>query len=285
MPTPKAGLKLMPTGTRKNEAIYNEGVTLLEALAYRGVVSRSVVDPSGISPTPANGDIYLVPDGSPNATGAWAGHGGEVAVYFDGWRFIPPDEGLTLWITDTAQSVQYRSGLWIDINESAELVPTLLGTIDLSVNNATTSEGASRQITGMKNYKHIIVTVFGLDPADADTLQMRLLTDGGTTGTTGILNGFQWVAPSTRSGLENFDFIHIASTSQFDNAHATIQGHWSTVTPTVISTRSYDNDATTADSVMFTEHVTNVSTIFDGLSFRTGAGVRALGTIKVYGWN
>jgi len=124
MATPIAGLKTMPTGTTKNEAIFNEDLILLEALTYRGVTSRSLLDPSTISsPAPSNGTIYLVPDGSPNAVGDWASHGGDVAVYYDGWRYLPPAEGLTLWVTDEAQSVQYRSGAWIDRNE---LPPTNL---------------------------------------------------------------------------------------------------------------------------------------------------------------
>jgi len=124
MATPIAGLKTMPTNATKNEAIFNEDMILLEALTYRGVTSRSLLDPSTISsPAPSNGTIYLVPDGSPNAVGDWASQGGKVAVYYDGWRYLPPAEGLTLWVTDEAQSVQYRSGAWIDRNE---LPPTNL---------------------------------------------------------------------------------------------------------------------------------------------------------------
>jgi len=133
MATPIAGLKTMPTGTTKNEAVFNEGVILLEALAYRGVVSRSLLDPSTISsPAPTNGTIYLVPDGSPNAVGDWASHGGSVAVYYDGWRYLPPAEGLTLWVTDEAQSVQYRSGAWVDRNETPPTNITDLADVSLA---------------------------------------------------------------------------------------------------------------------------------------------------------
>jgi len=124
MATPKSGIKTMPTGTTKNEAIFNEGIILLESLVYRGVISRQVVDPSGISPTPANGDIYLVPpDGSPTLIGDFSGQGDKIAVYYDGWRFLNPDEGITLWIVNESQSVQYRGGVWVDMAENA---PTLL---------------------------------------------------------------------------------------------------------------------------------------------------------------
>ncbi len=132
MSTPKAGLKTMPTGTLKNEQVFNEAVILLEALLYRGVASRAVLDPSGISPSPSNGDVYLINDGSPTSTGDWSGQGGKIAVYFNGWRFLPPGEGLTLWITDETQRVQYRSGVWVDVNEEPAQVLSGLNDVDIS---------------------------------------------------------------------------------------------------------------------------------------------------------
>ena len=132
MTTPKAGLKTMPTGILKNEQVFNEGIILLEALTYRGVISRAVLDPAGISPSPTNGDIYLINDGSPTSTGDWSGQGGKMAVYFNGWRFLPPDEGLTLWIIDETQIVQYRSGVWVDVNEFPAQTLTELTDVDLS---------------------------------------------------------------------------------------------------------------------------------------------------------
>ena len=159
MATPKAGLKTMPTGTTKNEAVFNEGVILLEALAYRGVVSRSVLDPTTItSPAPANGTIYLVPDGSPNAVGDWASKGGQVAVYYDGWRYLNPDEGLTLWVTDEAQSIQYRSGVWIDRTEFAPIDPTRT-TVTLS--GASTSQAIPAGCTRFAYTSGAITTTIG----------------------------------------------------------------------------------------------------------------------------
>ena len=130
--TPKAGLKTMPTGILKNEQVFNEGVLLLEALTYRGVSTRSIVDPAGISPSPVNGDVYFVPDGSPNALGDWSGQGGSLAVYSDGWRFIPPGEGLTVWIIDEAQSIQFRNGEWVELSEFAAQELNELTDVDFS---------------------------------------------------------------------------------------------------------------------------------------------------------
>jgi hypothetical protein len=53
--------------------------------------------------------------------------GGQIAVYYNGWRYLPPDEGITLWITDESQSVQYRNGVWTDVDE---FPPTVLSDLD-----------------------------------------------------------------------------------------------------------------------------------------------------------
>ncbi len=132
MSTPKAKMKTMPTGILKNEAIFNEDLIIMEALLYRGVITRAILDPAGISPDPVNGDTYFVPDGSPNSTGDWSGQGGSIAVYFDGWRFIPPDEGLTVWIVDEAQSIQFRNGVWVELSEFAPQELNQLTDVDFS---------------------------------------------------------------------------------------------------------------------------------------------------------
>ncbi len=132
MSTPKDKMKTMPTGILKNEAIFNEALVLMEALLYRGVITRAILDPAGISPDPVNGDTYFVPDGSPNSTGDWSGQGGSIAVYFDGWRFIPPADGLTVWIVDEAQSIQFRNGEWVELSEFAAVELNELNDVDFS---------------------------------------------------------------------------------------------------------------------------------------------------------
>jgi len=330
MATPIAGLKTMPTGTTKNEAIFNEDMILLEALTYRGVVSRSLLDPSTISsPAPSNGTIYLVPDGSPNAVGDWASQGGKVAVYYDGWRYIPPAEGLTLWVTDEAQSVQYRSGAWIDRNETpptnltdladvslagspspqdgesltynASLglwmagagtgsAPVVLGTIDFSVNNVTTSEASALQITGMENYKNILLTVKGYSPAETSSLRMRLLTVGGSVGATGIYDGAVWHVNFSGGYFGYANASHVTLTGlnnpqSVDNAHGTISGHWNSVTPTKVDGLAYDNDELGTDTIWNCQFVTSTTAIYGGISLLTTAGTISVGVLTLYGWN
>lgn len=119
--TPKAGFTLMPSNALKNEAIFNEFAILAEALIYGGVISRSLLDPATGSPAPSNGDAYIVPSGSPTATGDFSGQGDNVAIYFDGWHFVPPQEGLILRVVDENTNYRYQSGAWSIVTDLTDV--------------------------------------------------------------------------------------------------------------------------------------------------------------------
>jgi len=203
MPSPIAGLKLMPTGTTKNEAIFNEDLILFEALLYRGVVSQAETDPSSLSPT--DGQAWLVPTGSPNVLGDWIGHDSEVAVYYgSAWRFIPAGEGLTLWIVDEAKSVQYRSGAWGDsgTDGGGGAVPPTRTTVTLS--GISTSESVPAGCTHFKYTSESAVISSGTENITVemyntgDTVQ-TLFTGWTTTVTTAASSGI--VANSASMGF------------------------------------------------------------------------------------
>jgi hypothetical protein len=291
MPTPKAGLSLMPTNTKNNEQIYNEGLILFESLLYRGVASQSETDPSSL--TPADGDAWLLPDGSPNVVGEWVGHEGNVAVYYSGgWRYIPAGEGLTLWVVDESKSVQYQNGVWVDSGTDGGGggggTAALIGTIDFSVNSPTTTEAAGRQVTGLSAYRNIMFNIKGLDPAETSSLRLRLLTTGSGTGATGIYDGFfgQFGALEYgQAGASHMNITGLLNPQNVDNLHGTIIGHWSSVLPTNVSGQVYDNDATGSDTVTLWSWETSTTTIYDGLSFLTTTGTISQGTLTVYGWS
>lgn len=122
--TPKALLTLLADRVSREEDIVNEAILKLEGLGYGSVLSRSTLDPSALSPTPSNGDMYIVPPaaGSPAPSGAFAGQGDNIALYYSGWRFIPAYPGATFWIEDEAVRVQYRgvSG-WVILSPDSGL--------------------------------------------------------------------------------------------------------------------------------------------------------------------
>ncbi len=72
----------------------NEAIARLDGAIMLVVEDRDLTAPPG---SPGNGDLYIVATGG---TGAWAGHDGELAIFFNGWFFWTVKEGFRLWIKD-----------------------------------------------------------------------------------------------------------------------------------------------------------------------------------------
>src|SRR5690606_31439878 len=72
--------------------------------------SRTILaPPAGPEPDAA----WLVPAG---ATGAWAGHEGEIALPEGaGWEFLPPFAGLKLFVRDENVFTYFDGGSWADL--------------------------------------------------------------------------------------------------------------------------------------------------------------------------
>jgi len=118
--SPKAGFPLMPSNIFKNEDLYNQFVVLQEALLYGSVIDRDIADPSAspvISPT--NGDTYIVASGG---AGDWSGQDDNIAVYYNGWKFIPAIAGATIWVIDEGVRIQFRAGAWVTVPDNAIVV-------------------------------------------------------------------------------------------------------------------------------------------------------------------
>jgi hypothetical protein len=60
--------------------------------------------------SPALGSCYIVGD---SPTGTWAGKSQNLAGFTSGgWRFVPPLEGLSVYMKAEAQPASYRGGAW-----------------------------------------------------------------------------------------------------------------------------------------------------------------------------
>jgi hypothetical protein len=94
---------------------HNTALRLHEAVIRGSVVDRDLTAPPG---TCADGDCYLV---DATATGAWAGHDGELAVAVgtnaaNGWLFATVEtEGQELWVEDETIKIRYVSSSWVEI--------------------------------------------------------------------------------------------------------------------------------------------------------------------------
>jgi hypothetical protein len=111
---------IMPSQAQAN-VTHNEALIRLD-----GCVQLSAIDRTHTAPpvSPAEGDRYLVADA---ATGAFAGHDGEIAYFADGaWLFLVPREGWLCWLDDEARLLVRHAGGWqVMAGDGAELVPLM----------------------------------------------------------------------------------------------------------------------------------------------------------------
>ncbi len=225
--------------------------------------------------SPILGDIYIVRDGDANEK--------DIAVW-DGepasevWNYYSAFEGLKAYPLDTKLEIGFDGTDWTRGS------PVLLGTIDFSVNNISTTEDVARQITGFAGYKHVFGVMAGL--AGSVSTRMKLLKLGETVGEIDIMDGVFTNFGGGRNGIKDSDWIVLTHLSGgVIGAHFEIHNHWNSVVPTRLNSWSYDDDDTGGDSVSYSSMVTNVTDIFDGISLVTASGIVTVGTVKLYATN
>ncbi len=86
----------------------NEALRALDAIVQLAVKDRNLAAPPG---APTEGDRYIV---AAAATGAWAGHAGDIAAWQDGaWAFYEPREGWLAWVADEDVLVACDGTAWL----------------------------------------------------------------------------------------------------------------------------------------------------------------------------
>lgn len=103
MTTPRKGAPELSVSQASKEATHNEALRYMEQGAdYYLVGDKDLTAPPG---SPSAGDAYIVAAG---ATGAWAGHDGELAFYLStSWNFIAPRDGTRAWAQDESEIYRY----------------------------------------------------------------------------------------------------------------------------------------------------------------------------------
>ena len=105
--TPRFALPYLTPGQAQKEFFHNEALQRVDFL-----LCPVVEEPPRQAPpaSPAIGQAYVVDTG---ATGAWAGHDGEIAGYGEGcWRFIAATEGVSVIERTSGELLLRRGGVW-----------------------------------------------------------------------------------------------------------------------------------------------------------------------------
>lgn len=105
--TSHVGLTLIEQSQAQKEVTINTALVRLDALLNTGAIDKDLATPPG---SPAEGDLYIV---AASPTGDWDGYAGEIAYFEQIWRFIVPNEGMTLWVNDENIVYSYDGGAWV----------------------------------------------------------------------------------------------------------------------------------------------------------------------------
>lgn len=108
MQTDRLRLPLLATAQAQKEMTVNEALASLDAAVQAVVLS---VAPSSLPVSPSSGQSWIIGGA---ATGAWAGHDGDMATWTaGGWRFLPSFDGMTVWSLADQMAARREAGVWV----------------------------------------------------------------------------------------------------------------------------------------------------------------------------
>lgn len=106
--TPILSLPLITSDSGLPSANFNEASIVVEVFAAGSVIDVRSSPPSG---TPSDGDAYILTE---SPSGLWSGKSENVAIWYDGWRYVAPQDGMILKPLDESVPRQYVAGLgWV----------------------------------------------------------------------------------------------------------------------------------------------------------------------------
>lgn len=111
--TPQIGLPLVQPSQAQKHVTVNEALVLIDGLLHLQLQSTTLTTP--VVPV-VDGACYFVP---PNATDAWTGHEGSVAIgSAGGWVFAAPRPGWRCWVADLGREQRFDGTAWVDVTLS-----------------------------------------------------------------------------------------------------------------------------------------------------------------------
>lgn len=88
------------------EITYNSNLEIIDILLQPICISSSLTTPP---PTPAVGELYVVGVG---ATGSWGGKDNYLAYYYNGWKFILPKNGWSVYDISLNDYIIWNTSSW-----------------------------------------------------------------------------------------------------------------------------------------------------------------------------
>lgn len=218
--TGNLNITLVEASQNQKEVTINEAYYLIDALLSQGVISQGDTTPPG---SPSSGDSYII---GASATGDWASQDGNVGYYVNGWKFITPKEGISLWVRDENKKYSYNNSEWIEdgffIESSTSFWrPQKKSVVSSALSGATVTES---------NFIPDRSVVFGLSLRVTTLITGATSFDAGYTSSTGAFGSSIGVAlNSTNIGIlgnpqsffSDTDLIYTANGGSFSAGEIT----------------------------------------------------------------
>lgn len=136
---------IMPSQAQKH-ITHNEAIEALDALVQPTVESRVLAVPPA---TPLAGEAWIVPAG---ASGAWSGHGGEIAAFQSGaWSFFDPAPGWQVYDRSDMTQLVFEAGAWTPLASLGAALPRLGVNTSADTTNRLAVAGAATLLTHAGN--------------------------------------------------------------------------------------------------------------------------------------
>lgn len=118
--TPRLSLPQIISGQALKHITHNEALMRLDALVQASVEASTLTAPPV---SPLEGEAWIVP---PSASGAWAGHGEEIAVFQAGaWTFYDPAPGWQVYDKASGTLCIFSGSGWIAVAATGAGLPQL----------------------------------------------------------------------------------------------------------------------------------------------------------------
>lgn len=111
---PRLSLPYISSNQAQKEVTHNEAILKIGRLLQGMVIGIQGEDPQSLSPTPSEGDAYIVMGGSPAATGDFLGEENNIA-YWTGtaWEFLTPIAGYIFFVRNARQYWAFDGSSWV----------------------------------------------------------------------------------------------------------------------------------------------------------------------------
>jgi len=136
--TSHINLTLVEQGQAQKEVTVNEAFQKIDAILNIGAISIGDITPP-VAPT--DGDTYIVGN---SATGDWSGFDNDIAYFETIWKFITPNEGMSLWVNDEDKIYSWSGTSWDNSGGTTidQLVGVGIGTSSDSTNKLSVRSDA-----------------------------------------------------------------------------------------------------------------------------------------------